>query len=122
MMAITKKMLKTEIDNMPDEYLNIVYRMLRALTTPLDLSLPFQSSSDDLPTPEEVVAKIQRLPKDSANIEAASESLTDGLKRSQAVPDPSFNVQEWNQQWDAFEARMKQEELAHELSEQQLNG
>lgn len=121
-MAITKKMLKTEIDNMPDEYLSVVYQMLRALTTPLDRALPFQPSSDDVPTPEEVVARIQRLPKDSANIEAASEPLIDGLKHSQAVPDPSFDVQEWNQRWDAFEAMMKQEELAHELSEQHLNG
>lgn len=121
-MTITKKMLKTEIDNVPDEYLSVVYRMLRAFTTPLDRVLPFQPSSDDVPTPEEVVAKIQSLSKDAANIESAQEPLIDGLKRSHAVPEPAFDVQEWNRQWDELEARMKQEELAHERLEQQLNG
>lgn len=115
-------MLKAEIDNIPEEYLSVIYRIIRALSTPLDLVSSFQHLSDDIPTSEQVVAKIQSLPKDSANIEFATKSLVDGLKSSHVLSDPSFDVQEWNQQWDEFEARMKQEELAHEVLEQQLNG
>ncbi|HRW11117.1 MAG TPA: hypothetical protein P5121_38715 [Caldilineaceae bacterium] len=121
-MTITKKTLKTEIDNIPDEYLSVVYRILRAFGTTHDWVPPFQPLSDDISTSEQVVAKIQSLPKDSANIEFAREPLIDGLNRSPATHDPSFDVQEWNRQWDEFETRMKQEELAHEIVEQKLNG
>ena len=76
--------------------------------------------SDDILTPEQVVANIQRLPKNPANIERATESLAEGLVNSPNESDPTFDVKNWNQQWDAFEANMKAEELAHEQAEQHI--
>ncbi len=121
-MVITKEMLKAEIDKIPESYFGVAYRIIRALSVPLDLVLPFQHLPEDTPTSEQVVAKIQSLPKDSANIELATKPLADGLNSSCGLHDPSFDVQAWNQQWDEFETKMKQEELEHETLEQQLNG
>ena len=121
-MVITKEMLKAEIDNIPEKHLGVVYRIIRVLSAPLDSVLPLPHLSEDTPTSEQVVAKIQSLPKDSANIELATKSLADGLNSSCGLREQSFDVQAWNQQWDEFEAQMKQEELEHEALEQQLNG
>lgn len=121
-MIITKEMLKTEIDKVPERYLDVVYRIIRSLTLPFDSVLPAQKPSGDAPTAEQVVTKIQSLPKDPANIERATKSLAEALACPNGEPDPTFDVQEWNQQWDDFEAKMKQQELENEASEQELDG
>ncbi len=121
-MVVTKEMLKAEIDKIPERYFGVAYRMIRALRVPLEVGLPFQHLPEDAPTLEQVVAKIQSLPKDSANIELATQPPADGLNRAGRLHDPSFDAQAWNQQWDEFETKMKQEELEHETLEQQLNG
>ena len=117
-MVITKEMLKAEIDKIPERYFGVVYRIIRAVTVPVDSALPLPHLSEDIPTSEQVVATIQSLPKDSANIEFATKPLADGLNSSCSLPDQTFDVQAWNQQWDEFEAKMKQEELEHEALEQ----
>lgn len=121
-MIITKEMLKAEIDNIPDGYISVIYRIIRALSIPLDSGLSSHQTPEDTSTLEQIVSRIQSLPKDPSNIELATLPLADGLRRAEGLCDPSFNAQEWNQQWDEFEAKMKQEELEHEALEQQLNG
>ncbi len=117
-MTITKEILKAEIDKVPEQYFDIVYRVLQAFINPLGLiSTPLRQSAGGVQTPEQVVARIQRLPKNPANIERATESLAEGLRTPFGEPDPEFDVKQWNQQWDEFESQMKADELAHEQSE-----
>ncbi len=68
------------------------------------------------PTPSlaQLVAKIKATPRNPANIQPALASLAEGLAYSPFQPDPSFEVNHWDEQWDAFEAKMKIDELAHE--------
>ena len=77
-------------------------------------------SKDEELSLEEVVAQIQQLPLDPANIEPASGSLTEYLANTPNDRDPDFDVAVWNERWDRLEAEMKASSLAHEEAERNL--
>lgn len=65
---------------------------------------------DDLPTPEEVVAKIKATPPDLSSIIPAKRSLADALRESEALAagnGESFDLDDWNRQWAKFERELK---------------
>ncbi|MDM8520212.1 hypothetical protein QUF64_09200 [Anaerolineales bacterium HSG6] len=120
-MIVTKETLKSQIDKVPETYFNILYRIIQTFITPFELiTAPFNEFSEDVLTPKQLVAKIQNLPKNSANIERATESLAEGLLTSPHQRDSSFDVDKWNRQWDEIEAKMKRDELFHEETEQHI--
>ncbi len=59
-----------------------------------------------LPTPKNVVAKIQALPSNPKNLRTASGSLADALR--QAPTDPEFNLEQWQEEWSNVETEMRQ--------------
>ena len=67
-------------------------------------------TSDVLPSLEQLVAKIQGLPRDPRNIRPATASLKELLEN--APEDPEFDLDEWQRQWDMFEEEVKDIERA----------
>lgn len=67
-------------------------------------------TSDVLPSLEQLVAKIQGLPRDPRNIRPATASLKELLEN--APEDPEFDLDEWQRQWDMFEQELKDIERA----------
>ncbi len=67
-------------------------------------------TSDVLPSLEQLVAKIQGLPRDPRNIRPATASLKELLEN--APEDPEFDLDEWQRQWDLFEQELKDIERA----------
>lgn len=65
----------------------------------------------------EIIEEIKQSPQNLANIQAASGLLAEHLANSPETPDSSFDVAEWNQQWDEIEADMKKLELAEQNAE-----
>lgn len=72
-------------------------------------------SEEMFATPEQVVAQIKALPKNSANIRPASGSLYEALEN--APEDPLFDLQEWQAQWALVEEKMKAITRANTLTE-----
>ncbi|MDM8519699.1 hypothetical protein QUF64_06610 [Anaerolineales bacterium HSG6] len=67
-MIITKEHLKAEIDKVPEQYLEVLYRIIRALIDPLEqVTRSHQQSSEMV---EAVVNDTQATPKNSAKIES----------------------------------------------------
>lgn len=75
------------------------------------------ATQPDLGSLEEVIARIQNLPKPVANCQPASGLLAEHLRESAIISDPSFDVTTWNQTWDVIEAQMKNWELAEQQAE-----
>ena len=72
-MIITKEHLKAEIDNVPEQYLEVLYRIIRALIDPLErIARPFTQTSDDTAISEPLYDG-QATPKNSAKIESEIE-------------------------------------------------
>jgi hypothetical protein len=69
---------------------------------------------------EEVVDEIKRTPQNPANVHPTSGLLAEHLANSPETPDPSFDVANWNREWDKVEAEMKAMELAEQESEADL--
>jgi hypothetical protein len=67
------------------------------------------------PTVEEVVAKIKATPPDPNAIRPAEGSLADALRS--LTPNPEFNLAEWERQWAAVEAEMKQITHTNDIAE-----
>jgi len=61
--------------------------------------------ADVWPTPEEVVAKLKALGPDPTAVRPAQGSLVEALRNLPS--DPDFDVEEWDRQWEAFEAELK---------------
>ena len=68
-MIITKEHLKAEIDKVPEQYLEVLYRIIRALIVPLE-----QIARLNEKMPEDT----QFTPESSANLEADIESFQAG--------------------------------------------
>jgi hypothetical protein len=79
-----------------------------------------KSQKDEGLSLEEIVAQIQQLPADPANIEPATGSLAEYLANTPNDRDPDFDVSAWNKEWDSLEAEMKASSLAHEEAEKNL--
>lgn len=60
---------------------------------------------DGFETPEQVVARIQTLPRNPAALHPAQESLADALRRTSTNED--FDLEEWNQEWAKVEAEIR---------------
>lgn len=69
---------------------------------------------------EEIIKKIKSSPQNPANVQPASGLLAKHLASSPEIPDPSFDVAEWNREWDKVEAEMKMMEIAEQKSEADL--
>ena len=72
-------------------------------------------------TLEEVINEIKSLPQNPASVQAASGLLAEHLMNSPEIPDPSFDVAQWNREWDEVEAEMKKLEFAEQITEANLN-
>lgn len=70
-----------------------------------------------LPSLEEIVAKIQALPRDPRNIRPATASLQELLEN--APEDPEFDLDEWQRQWELVEQEMKEIERADQERDRQ---
>lgn len=83
------------------------------------LSTNHSAKGSDLPTPEEVVARIKSRPPNPQMIRPAVGSLGEYLAASIAAEDPNeeFDLAEWQRQWDAVEAEMKAVTRATDLME-----
>jgi len=71
----------------------------------------------DLPSLEEIVAKIQRMGPNPNNITPASGLLAEKLAHPLTEPDSTFDLEVWTRDWDYIEAHMKTQSLAHEEAE-----
>lgn len=71
-------------------------------------------SSEALTSLEAVVAEIKRMPRNPNNIKPASGLLGKHLLAQEQKLDPTFDINEWLQQWDQLEAEMKAASLANE--------
>jgi predicted CopG family antitoxin len=86
----------------------------------LILSLLEASASEEaFPTPEEVVARIRATPPNPNNLRPPVGSLAEYLARP-VPPDPNFNLEEWQREWDAVEAEMKAADRADDIAEGRL--
>jgi predicted CopG family antitoxin len=107
----------------PDDLAGRLEAMARVQNQSVDdliLSLLKESASEEaFPTLEEVVARIKATPPNPNNLRPAVGSLADYLARP-VPPDPDFNLEEWQRQWDAVEAEMKAAERADEIAEGRL--
>ena len=68
-----------------------------------------------LPTPREVVAKIQATPPDTTQIRPATSNLANVLLG--APEDPSFDLETWNRQWSVVEVELKAVTRANDVAE-----
>jgi len=66
----------------------------------------------DRSSPEAVIREIKQSPQNTETVHSASGLLAEYLADSSEIPDPCFNVEEWNRQWDRIEAKMERYELA----------
>lgn len=71
-------------------------------------------------TPEEVIERIKRLPRDPSNIRPATVSLADLL--ANAPEDPDFDLAEWQRQWELVEQEMKAVERADREADRERDG
>lgn len=71
----------------------------------------------DEPSVEEVVARIQQLGPNPANIKPASGLLGQHLAELIQESDPTFDLEQWQKEWDRIEAAMDADEAAHEQAE-----
>jgi hypothetical protein len=69
---------------------------------------------------EAVVARIQKLGPNPANITPASGLLGQHLAELMQETDPTFDLAEWQREWEQIEAAMEAEETAHEREEWRL--
>ena len=72
-------------------------------------------AEDDLPTLEEVVAKIKALPRRPENIHPAVGSLRDLLAKD--PEDAEFDLEAWQQEWAKVEEEMRAITLANDIAE-----
>ncbi len=61
--------------------------------------------NDEFETLEQVVARIQSLPRNPAALRPAQGSLADALRRTSTNED--FDLEEWNQEWAKVEAELR---------------
>jgi hypothetical protein len=66
---------------------------------------------------EEIVASIQRMGPNPKNITPASGRLAERLAHPITEPDPAFDLETWQAEWQRIEAEMEAESLAHEEAE-----
>ena len=71
----------------------------------------------DLPTLEELVTKIKAMPPNPSAIHPAKESLLEYLTNLPDDPDPSFDAEEWDREWDKFEVELKAINHANDITE-----
>lgn len=72
-------------------------------------------ADDDLPTLEEVVAKIKALPRRPQNIRPAVGSLRDLLASDSE--DANFDLEAWQQEWMKVEEELRATTLADDTAE-----
>lgn len=75
--------------------------------------------SDEVPTPEGVVARIQATPPNPRSIRAASGSLAAALR--DAPPAPEFDLGAWQNEWAAVEAEIRATTRANDIAEGRAN-
>ncbi|MDM8530479.1 hypothetical protein QUF63_04855 [Anaerolineales bacterium HSG25] len=74
-MIITRERLKAEIDKLPEQYFEVLYRIIQALKNPLEqIVMPFQQSPENTATSERVDDN-QTTPTNT-NDELSSEEMT----------------------------------------------
>lgn len=61
---------------------------------------------------ETVIAQIRNSSQNPACLQQGSGLLAEHLMNSPELPDPSFDIKEWNQEWDGIEEQMKAMERA----------
>jgi hypothetical protein len=66
-------------------------------------------------TPEQVVERIKRLPRDPSNIRPATASLKELLEN--APVDPDFDLETWQREWAKAEEEMKAITRANSIAE-----
>lgn len=66
---------------------------------------------------EELVAEIKRMPPNPLNVTPGHGQLGEKLAHPITEPDPHFDLEAWTKEWDALEAEMEAQSLAHEEAE-----
>lgn len=79
-----------------------------------------EKETDALYSLEEVIREIKSSPQNPENICPASGLLAEHLGIPDEEPGPYFDPDEWNQEWDSLEAKMKTEELVGQTYEGEL--
>lgn len=82
------------------------------------LSGAFNGQTEIYPTVEEVVAETKAIPPNPSMISWATDSLAEWLQS--APDDASFDLAEWQQEWDRVEVEMKAIETADVLADASL--
>lgn len=68
------------------------------------------------PTPEQVVEKIRKLPRDPQYVQLPTASVAAVLR--DAPPEPTdFDLDQWNKEWTAIEAELKRITHENDLAE-----
>ena len=73
------------------------------------------------PSIEQVVARIQQLGANSTHITPASGLLGQHLSELMQESNPTFDLEQWQREWEQVEAAMEAEETAHEQAEWSMN-
>ena len=73
---------------------------------------------DDLETPEQVVARIQALPRNPDALRPAQGSLADALRNT--LTNDSFDLEEWQREWDKVEAELREMTILDDIREGRL--
>jgi hypothetical protein len=75
-------------------------------------------SFSKIPALEKIVDEIRQSPQNPVNVQPASGLLAEHLATPSGSPDPSFDVNKWNQEWDEIEAEMKKLEIVEQDAEE----
>lgn len=73
-----------------------------------------KSGEESLLALEQLVSEIKRTPQNPQGVQLASGLLFEHLAHPLGEPDPVYDVETWNRQWDEIEQQMDEEELLTE--------
>ncbi len=74
-----------------------------------------KKADEELPLSlEQLIVEIKRTPQNPKSVQLATGSLFEHLAHPLSEPDPVYDVEAWNAQWDDFEQQMDEEELIGE--------
>jgi hypothetical protein len=92
---------------------NLAKDISRSESVRVILVIESKEKADERVTPvlEQLVTEIQNTPQNPESVQLAAGSLLAHLVHPINDPDPKFNVDIWNAQWDQIERQMDHEEL-----------
>ncbi|GEM_PF-2576180 len=73
-----------------------------------------RNPAENLFSTEAIIREIKQTIQNPKTVHSAGGMLAEHLANSPEIPDPCFNVEEWNREWDRIETEMKRGEFAEQ--------